>query len=124
MADTPHRIQRLRTKGWRLPAGAIIVSRPSKWGNPWRAEVVGGVGWCCADAGGRIIQARDRQDAHDLAVAHFRTWFNQHPTLAAEARAELRGRVLCCWCPPDVACHADVLLEAANQAPADDGAAP
>ncbi|NKE43420.1 DUF4326 domain-containing protein [Roseomonas frigidaquae] len=114
MADTPHRIQRLRTKGWRLLEGAVTVSRPSKWGNPWKAEVVDGVGWCCADAGGRIVQARDRQDAHDLAVGHFRAWLAKHPSLAAEARAELRGRVLCCWCPPDVACHADVLLAIAN----------
>ena len=27
---------------------------------------------------------------------------------------ELRGRDLCCWCPLDQPCHADVLLELAN----------
>jgi uncharacterized protein DUF4326 len=30
-------------------------------------------------------------------------------------RAALRGRDLACWCPLDVPCHADVLLEVANQ---------
>lgn len=30
----PERIQRKRTKGWRMPEGAIYVGRPTKWGNP------------------------------------------------------------------------------------------
>lgn len=32
----PQRIQRQRTKGWRMPDGAIYVGRPTKWGNPFR----------------------------------------------------------------------------------------
>lgn len=31
----PQRIQRKRTKGWRMPEGAVYVGRPSRWGNPW-----------------------------------------------------------------------------------------
>lgn len=31
----PKRIQLRRTEGWRKPEGAIVVSRPSKWGNPF-----------------------------------------------------------------------------------------
>lgn len=33
---SPQRIQLRRTKGWRKPEGAIVVARPSKWGNPFR----------------------------------------------------------------------------------------
>lgn len=33
----PKRIQLRRTKGWRKPVGAVVVSRPSVWGNPFRA---------------------------------------------------------------------------------------
>lgn len=29
--------------------------------------------------------------------------------------AELRGKNLACWCPLDRPCHADILLELANQ---------
>lgn len=29
----PKRIQRKRTKGWRMPEGAVYVGRPTKWGN-------------------------------------------------------------------------------------------
>lgn len=36
--DKPCRVQLKRTKGWRKPEGAIVVSRPTKWGNPfWHA---------------------------------------------------------------------------------------
>ena len=36
----PKRIQRRRTKGWRMPEGAIYVGRPTKWGNPYNAETL------------------------------------------------------------------------------------
>jgi hypothetical protein len=32
----PIRIQRKRTKGWRLPPNTICVCRPGKFGNPFR----------------------------------------------------------------------------------------
>lgn len=32
----PRRLQRRRTKGYRLPASTVCVGRPSKWGNPLR----------------------------------------------------------------------------------------
>lgn len=31
--SAPQRIQRKRTKGWRMPEGAVYVGRPTKWGN-------------------------------------------------------------------------------------------
>lgn len=32
---TPVRIRRRRTRGWRMPEGAVYVGRGSKWGNPF-----------------------------------------------------------------------------------------
>jgi len=32
----PVRIQLKRTKGWRMPPNTVKVTRPSKWGNPYR----------------------------------------------------------------------------------------
>lgn len=34
----PKRIQLRRSKGWRLPGGAVVVARPSRYGNPFRVE--------------------------------------------------------------------------------------
>jgi len=97
----PKRIQRRRTKGWRLPAGAVVVSRPSLWGNPWSARELT---W--------IAPERRREVAGEYAAI------------------VLRGRDLACWCPlcdvhrdglplgvscADCApCHASVLLELSN----------
>lgn len=33
---SPVRVQRKRTKGWRMPEGAVYVGRGSRWGNPYR----------------------------------------------------------------------------------------
>ncbi len=34
----PRRIQRKRTKGWRMPEGAVYVGRPTVWGNPFALD--------------------------------------------------------------------------------------
>ncbi|MBR0649545.1 DUF4326 domain-containing protein [Roseomonas terrae] len=116
MNGGPHRIQRRREKGWRMPAGAVYVGRPSAWGNPWKAELVDGVGWCCTDTRTSTIEpARTAAEAHSMAVAHYRAWLAQHPDLTAAAiRADLRGKPLCCWCPEHLPCHADLLITIAN----------
>ena len=51
----PERIQLSRRKGFRLPPNTVVVSRPSKWGNPFkRQEGLDGdyrnAGWCKAAA--------------------------------------------------------------------------
>jgi len=33
---TPQRIQRRRTKGWRMPENAKYVGRGTQWGNPYK----------------------------------------------------------------------------------------
>ncbi len=99
----PQRIQLRRSKGWRKPEGAIVVSRPSRWGNPFK------LGDPHPDHGGPII----REEMLDL--------FRRHvgpggPGALTEAQlAELRGHDLACWCRLDEGCHADVLLELANR---------
>ena len=115
------RIQRKRTKGWRMPEGAIYVGRPSRWGNPFRI--------------GERTHLWHR--ATTAPYAFYRDWFmvvdNAHAVRLFETvltdrerwldnwglpdgwEAQLAGRDLACWCPLDQPCHADVLLEIANQ---------
>jgi hypothetical protein len=109
----PARIQRLRTKGWRMPAGAKYVGRPGPFGNHVKVEQVDGVGWCITDTRTGLTTACDSlAAAHTAAVEQYRT--ELPPELADRARRELRGQALCCYCPPHLACHADILLEVAN----------
>lgn len=110
----PDRIQLSRAKGWRKPPGAVVVARPTKWGNPFRVgdRVRGDDGTLavCFSAAEAVQAYRDFMD-HPIG-RRFRE----------AAIAELRGRDLCCWCPiishgAYVPCHADVLLSIANDIP-------
>jgi Domain of unknown function (DUF4326) len=87
----PQRIQLRRTKGWRKPQGAIVVSRPSKWGNPISVQEFG----------------------RAEAIRLYREWLLKNYSVS-EIRQALAGHDLACWCLLDQPCHADVLLELAN----------
>jgi len=54
-ARRPKRIQLKRAKGWRLPHDAAIVSRPTKWGNPFRIGVDGTREECVRQFGEWIV---------------------------------------------------------------------
>lgn len=97
---TPQRIQRRRTKGWRMPEGAVYVGRPSRWANPW-------------PVGLRFIDGGTME--RPPSIAWFRSWAETFAWLRPDWIASLRGRDLACWCPLDQPCHADVLLELANR---------
>ena len=116
--SAPKRIQMRRTKGWRKPEGAIVVARPSKWGNWYRVTQANGAWWIGFKSDPRIAARGDRADAVSLAVRWFRndleTAESHHPGVLAHDLAPLRGHDLACWCPLYQPCHADVLLELAN----------
>lgn len=111
--SAPSRIQRKRTKGWRMPEGAVYVGRPTVWGNPWRE---GSTGWTVLP-GGFIDREPHPPLTRAEAVESFRNAVEhdmQDEDYAASLRFALAGRDLACWCPLDQPCHADVLLELAN----------
>ena len=87
------RIQRKRTKGWRMPPNTIYVGRPTKWGNPYvRSRVA---------------------DAVMLYEETLR--IGLLPVTTEDVKRELRGENLACWCRLGQPCHADVLLKIANE---------
>lgn len=107
----PQRIQRKRTKGWRMPEGAIYVGRGSMWGNPWRVGDTVMTHTPSVAAQGETVYAREFVISPHIAVAFYRAAFE--PDLD-DIVDQLRGHDLACWCPLDQPCHADVLLELAN----------
>lgn len=105
----PTRIQRSRAPGWRMPADAIYVGRPTRWGNPF---VIGKpAGWPYSEF--LVGRVRDRAHATEL----FRVYARITVGYGLLVRQHLAGRDLACWCPLDQPCHADVLLELANTEP-------
>ena len=110
----PKRIQRKRTKGWRMPENAVYVGRPTIWGNPYVigktiAECTGDHCFCVIETASDAVA----EYRHDLLLHE--TYKNVPPHPVVKRIGELRGRDLACWCPLDQPCHADVLLELANQ---------
>ena len=131
----PVRIQRKRTRGWKMPEGAVSVTRPGKWGNPfciggWFKMGTGGNGFCYLQCLLTEYPTQDFTKIEDaaMAVEWFRRYKELYPPKDIE---ELRGKDLACFCHlcdahkdgkpmsvecPDCApCHVDVLLPIANR---------
>jgi hypothetical protein len=90
----PTRYQRSRKKGARLPADVVVVTRPTKWGNPHPLSL------------GRATAVRRYRD--DLLAGRL-------AVTVEDVKRELRGRDVACYCSLTEACHGDVLLEIANE---------
>ena len=88
------RIQRKRTKDWRMPEGAVYVGRPTIWGNPFTGD------------NAFVTFERYLKLAADTNAPWFEPYIEP-----------LRGHDLACWCPLDKPCHADILLKYANLRP-------
>ncbi|MDP9166652.1 MAG: DUF4326 domain-containing protein [Actinomycetota bacterium] len=128
---SPVRIQRKRTRGWKMPEGAVYVGRPSRWGNPFRVyhgHTLIGPSWVVARASWSHLPAEQclacyvtssaGQGPEDL-VSAYRTLMTvrlrDEPERLNDWLAPLCARNLACWCPLDQPCHADVLLDLANR---------
>lgn len=116
----PDRIQLKRAKGWRKPEGAIVVSRPSRWGNPFVVGIDGDVDQCVnlyrRWLNGEISEADTnwRLELKARGMNSETIWMGKQLIWAGHLDS-LRGHDLCCWCPLDQPCHADYLLMIANQ---------
>lgn len=141
----PRRIQRRRDKGWKATEGAVYVGRPTRWGNPFRIghaqlrfpRVDGRESW---EYEGRLHKRSGERhpfnhtdghstwhDVRDATAAEcvelYREWVTgetdmlgwQPTPQVAEISAELAGKDLMCWCAEGQPCHADVLIEIANE---------
>jgi hypothetical protein len=106
----PRRVQ--RQVGQPLPAGAVFVGTPSKWSNPFRIGVM--KAFVNDDDPDDLVVFTPRSPAE--VIEAFR-WLVSQPRHAETIRAELAGKNLACWCPPDQPCSVDVLLDIANGAP-------
>ena len=95
----PERIQRKRMRGWTMPANTVYVGRPSKWGNQFR-----------------VTEDRSREQT----LWAYEVWLRvcAPAEFKAAVRKELAGKNLACWCPLNKRCHADLLLNLANESAA------
>lgn len=123
----PKRIQMTRDRPWREDnPEAVRVDRTTIWGNPFKmvprrgstlidvkADAPGLPSECCSG----LESARD--SACDLFEDLMRACLAGPLAVATRTALDrqLRGKDLACWCPLDARCHADILLEIANEEP-------
>lgn len=126
----PVRLQLKRTKGFRLQEAsqaanglpAVIVGRPTKWGNPYRVKIRGRFhdgtpAWAGAhDQEINYPMHRTQAEAAERAVSCFKDRFlkGELVRIRIEEVTNLAGKNLACWCDLSMPCHADVLLRLAN----------
>lgn len=51
-----------------------------------------------------------KDGTREEVIGKFREWLLAQPELVQRAKKELKGKVLGCWCKPDL-CHGDVIAE-------------
>ncbi|MDO9439353.1 MAG: DUF4326 domain-containing protein [Beijerinckiaceae bacterium] len=103
----PTRIQRKRTTGWRMPDNTVSVTRPGRWGDPFKVAPA----FECEGVKFPEVTA-------ESAVELYREWIEralQNWPSTHEALKDLRGKNLACWCRLGEPCHADVLIKLANR---------
>lgn len=98
------RVQRKRTKGFRLPPNAKYVGRPTKYGNPFR------IGYTSPSDDSKLMTRQD-------AIIEYERWLRRKMVIDPHFLDPLKGKDLACWCPlidkngNAVSCHADVILK-------------
>ncbi len=103
----PKRIRLSRKKGWKMPPNTVKVDRSTPWGNPFITSKHGTQERCvelftCAAAG---LIALGYDTCGEQEALHQRV---------RENISDLTGKNLACWCREGTPCHAEVLLELAN----------
>jgi len=86
-----------------IPAGAVYVGRPTKWGNPF-SHIHDGM------TTAKWI-TRNREES----IQRYEEWLHEpkQDKLRADMRQELQGKELVCWCAPQD-CHARIIMDVAN----------
>ncbi len=79
----------------------VYIGRGSKWGNPFSHLP--------SSAFPSAIKVKTRAEA----IEKYRQRLRERPDLMAQARAELRDKILVCFCKPQ-ACHGDILARIAD----------
>lgn len=107
----PIRIQRKRTKGFKMPENTVYVGRPGKWGNPFKV----GKFLCGCRSVGECSHNLLYVSTAKEAVECFEYDIQERLKSGLLDITELKGKNLACWCKIGDPCHADVLLKMANK---------
>ena len=115
----PTRIQRRRTRGWKMPPNTIYIGRPTMAGNPFPVSVYGQARavdlhrrWITGNMSHEEMSQLSRCDRWSdgpraVSLVLLRKW-------VLEYLQTLRGKHLACFCAVGEPCHGKILIELAN----------
>jgi len=86
------RIERKRTKGWRMPPNGRYVGRRTRWGNPYE------------------VGNKEGEYTLSEALERYEAWLDGKLAEDPSFLDPLVGKDLACWCHLNEDCHADILL--------------
>jgi Domain of unknown function (DUF4326) len=127
--ERPVRIQRKRTRGWKMPENTVYVGRPGPFGNPFFSrpgekrshsfEAWLFRRWIYKAMEITPLEKKTAAELADfcerMATPNDETLNSRLAERLKQALPLLRGKNLACWCPLDRPCHADTLLDLANR---------
>lgn len=90
-----------------MPPNTVYVGRGSRWGNPFVVGKDGTAEVCVQKYAAQLLPYRHHGPNSTL----------EHLFISVAILADiqtLRGKNLACWCDEGATCHADLLLEWAN----------
>ena len=113
--NNPKRIQRKRIKDFKLPTNTKCVNRGTKYGNPYKVvqSTMIKTNWSVISKDSYCGDYDTKEKANQRAIELFKEHLNDFKI--NEIVADLQNKNLACFCSLDVPCHADYLLEIANQ---------
>lgn len=119
VGSCPVRVQRKRTKGYKMPPNTKSVTRPGKFGNPYKIgmhnifDIKDRTGKSLKDY---LIEKNGENKYHTIedCLLAYRQKINGSQAMQRVVKHYLKGKNLACFCPLDKPCHADILLEVAN----------
>lgn len=123
-AALPVRVQRKRTKGWKMPTNTVYVGRGTKWGNPYK--VVENMVYEKDGAWELKVNCANEEEAKKTCLELYTNYLLPYKhgddldlfffsnSMYELIKLELKGKNLACFCPLSEPCHADILLRLAN----------
>ena len=123
--NKPKRVQRKRSKGFKLPENTKCVNRGTKWGNPFKLTPDGhilyyktgkliGSPWCYLNDLDKYTIETVVDLYKDWVTGNFEYKDIEKVLPPVPDPSELKGKNLACFCPEGSSCHGDVLLKLAN----------
>ncbi len=107
----PIRVQLMREKGWRMPPDTVKVDRTTKFGNPFSAyEPEKAVQFFRRWITGELTDSEISEKFPQIIAHHLIS----RRKIIQGALPDLIGKNLACWCDHAQPCHADVLIELAQ----------